>query len=306
MRSRRQPLVPAEEHLVVVQGRTQFTEHRVAERLGEIHPIDPCPHRRPDLLDVEMLPPQGRQSISFGRKVTERPRGKLRARESPSGCGVVLVPARHRVRHRRDLSVCSRLTTRYCSRVTTASGGPTDAGTRVRSIVLPHAADLFAERGPAATSMRDIAERSGVNAGLIFRHIGTKEAVVASVLDYLAEDLVSARDGGASREVVEARGERSWKVIARALLDGFDVARLQRRFPNIDQLLAAAQDHHDDDYAARVATADALALQLGWRLFGPFLRAATGLDQQKPGHIPDPVTGSISEHLGDPRGLHRE
>ncbi|GAS93793.1 TetR family transcriptional regulator [Mycolicibacterium canariasense] len=111
--------------------------------------------------------------------------------------------------------------------------------------MLPHAADLFTERGPAATPMRDIADRSGVNAGLIFRHIGTKEAVVTSVLEYLAEDLVSARDGGAARAVIEARAERSWKVIARALLDGFDVARLQHRFPNIDQLLAAARDHYD-------------------------------------------------------------
>ena len=148
--------------------------------------------------------------------------------------------------------------------------------------MLSHAADLFAERGPAATSLRDIADRSGVNAGLIFRHIGNKEAIVASVLDYLAEDLVAARDGGSPRDEVDARAERSWKVIARALLDGFDVGRLQHRFPNVEQLVAAARDQHDDEYAARVATADALALQLGWRLFGPFLKAATGLDDDEP------------------------
>lgn len=190
--------------------------------------------------------------------------------------------------------------------MTTASGGPTDAARRVRTTVLPHAADLFAERGPAATSMRDIAERSEVNAGLIFRHIGTKEAVVASVLEYLAEDLVAARDSGAPRAVVEALAERSWKVIARALLDGFDVARLQRRFPNIDQLLADARDHYDDDYTARVATADALALQLGWRLFGPFLRVATGLDGQSGRENPAPATGFNSPSLGDPRGLRHD
>lgn len=198
------------------------------------------------------------------------------------------------------------MTTRYCSQVTTASNGPTDAAARVRTSVLPHAADLFAERGPAATSMRDIAERSGVNAGLIFRHIGTKEAVVTSVLDYLAADLVSARDAGAPQAVIEARAERSWKVIARALLDGFDVARLQHSFPNIDQLVEAARDHYGDDYTARLATADALALQLGWRLFGPFLRVATGLDEQSVGHHPPPTTGFVNPHLSDPRGLGPE
>ena len=172
---------------------------------------------------------------------------------------------------------------------------------RVRSAVLSHAADLFAERGPAATSLRDIADRSGVNAGLIFRHIGTKEAVVASVLDYLAEDLRFARDSGAERDAVDARVERSWKVIARALLDGFDVGQLQHRFPNIEQMLAAAHEHHGDEHAARVATADALALQLGWRLFGPFLRAATGLDDEEPQPRSEPPTDSITARLGDLR-----
>lgn len=190
--------------------------------------------------------------------------------------------------------------------MTTASGGRDDAGTRTRSIVLSHAADLFAERGPAATSLRDIAERSGVNAGLIFRHIGNKDAIVAAVLDYLAEELMSARDAGASRDVIEASGERNWKVIARSLLDGFDVGRLQHRFPVVEQLVAAARQDHDDEYSARVATADALALQLGWRLFGPFLKAATGLDVEKPRDVGGPVSGSIGAELGDPRRLGRD
>jgi AcrR family transcriptional regulator len=187
--------------------------------------------------------------------------------------------------------------------VTTAEGGTTDAGARIRPIVLSHAADLFAERGPAATTLRDIAARSNINAGLIFRHIGNKDAVVAAVLDHLAEDLVAARDAGMPAEEVEARAERSWRVIARALLDGFDVGGLQHRFPNIEQLVAAAREQCEDDYAARVATADALALQLGWRLFGPYLRAATGLSDRRGRAVPKPVTGALGEHLADPRGL---
>jgi AcrR family transcriptional regulator len=143
--------------------------------------------------------------------------------------------------------------------------------------VLPHAADLFAERGPVATSLRDIAARSGVNQGLIFRHIGNKEAVVAAVLDYVAEDLAAALEVGDTNDDLEAKVERSWKVIARALLDGFDVGQLQRRFPNVEALLDVAGVGGADDAEARIAAAHALAMQLGWRLFGPFLRAATGL-----------------------------
>lgn len=172
--------------------------------------------------------------------------------------------------------------------------------------MLSHAADLFAEKGPAATSLRDIADRSGVNAGLIFRHVGNKEAVVAAVLDHLAHDLVSARDAESSRDDIDLRAERSWKVIARALLDGFDVGQLQHRFPNIDQLVATARQHHDDEYAARLATADALAFQLGWRLFGPFLKAATGLDDADPRAAGDTTADSLTGQLGNPRRLGRD
>jgi AcrR family transcriptional regulator len=128
-----------------------------------------------------------------------------------------------------------------------------------------------------ATSLRDIAARSGVNQGLIFRHIGNKEAVVAAVLDYLADDLAAAREAGDTLDDLEAKAERSWKVIARALLDGFDVGQLQRRFPNVETLLDVAGVGGADDAEARMAAAHAVAMQLGWRLFEPFLRAATGL-----------------------------
>ncbi|MGE2729593.1 TetR/AcrR family transcriptional regulator [Mycolicibacterium vaccae] len=190
--------------------------------------------------------------------------------------------------------------------MTTAADGPTDAAARIRPIVLSHAADLFAERGPAATTLRDIAARSKINAGLIFRHIGKKDAVVAAVLDHLAADLVTARDTGMPPEEIEARAERSWRVIARALLDGYDVGGLQHRFPNIEQLVTAAREDCDDDYAARVATADALALQLGWRLFGPFLRTATGLTERRGRALPKPVAGALGDLLTDPRGLPRD
>jgi TetR/AcrR family transcriptional regulator, repressor for neighboring sulfatase len=159
--------------------------------------------------------------------------------------------------------------------MTTAA--PRDGGSRIRPIVLTHAADLFAERGPAATSLRDIAARSGVNQGLIFRHVGNKEQVVAAVLDYLAEDLAASVEAGDARDILEAKGQRNWKVIARALLDGFDVGALQRRFPNVEALMKAAEAGHGAGFEAKLAVADAVALQLGWRLFGPFLRAATGL-----------------------------
>ena len=175
----------------------------------------------------------------------------------------------------------------------------TGGAARVKNAVLAHAADLFAERGPAATSLRDIAARSGVNQGLIFRHIGNKEAVVAAVLDYVAEDLAAALEVGDTNDDLEAKVERSWKVIARALLDGFDVGQLQRRFPNVEALLDVAGVGGADDAEARIAAAHALAMQLGWRLFGPFLRAATGLQDVPAEKMRRSLDARMAAMLGD-------
>lgn len=125
--------------------------------------------------------------------------------------------------------------------------------------VLTHAADLFAERGPAATSLRDVAARSGVNQGLIFRHVGNKDQLVGAVLDYLARELESARGGaGVDAAVVETMIERQWKVLARSVLDGYDPGELQRRFPNVSTLVDRFRVCHDSEAEARLAVAHAV------------------------------------------------
>jgi AcrR family transcriptional regulator len=139
------------------------------------------------------------------------------------------------------------------------------------------AAELFAEKGPTATSVRDIAARSGVNHGLVYRHFGTKEQLVAAVLDHLTDDVAAKSEAAAGEETLNAAVERHWRVVAWAILDGYPVGRLQRRFPYVSRLVDRARPHHSDDLAARLAAGNAAALELGWRLFEPFLRSATGI-----------------------------
>lgn len=159
-----------------------------------------------------------------------------------------------------------------------SSAGPNPGRAATTARVLTHAADLFAERGPAATSLRDVAARSGVNQGLIFRHVGNKDQLVGAVLDYLAREIESAREADVDAETVETMIERQWKVLARSVLDGFDPGELQQRFPSVSLLVDRFRDGHDSETDARLAVAHAVALGLGWRLFGPFLRAAAGLE----------------------------
>src|ERR1700753_1717184 len=148
----------------------------------------------------------------------------------------------------------------------------------VAAAILEAATDLFAERGPAATSIRDIAARSKVNHGLVFRHFGTKEQLVGAVLDHLGATSTGLRRNGAPKAELQQAGDRQLRVIARALLDGYPVGKLQTQFPGMSELLGVVRPHHSDDRSARLAVANAAALQFGWRLFEPFLRASTGLD----------------------------
>ncbi|OBH25734.1 TetR family transcriptional regulator [Mycobacterium sp. E342] len=149
----------------------------------------------------------------------------------------------------------------------------------VAAAILEAATDLFAERGPAATSIRDIAARSNVNHGLVFRHFGTKENLVGAVLDHLGATLTALLNAGAPAEELDRALDRQMRVMARTVLDGYPAGQLQKRFPNIAALLEWVLPLHDNETEGRLAVANALALQFGWRLFAPILRSATGIEE---------------------------
>jgi AcrR family transcriptional regulator len=168
----------------------------------------------------------------------------------------------------------------------------------VAAAILEAATDLFAERGPAATSIRDIAARSNVNHGLVFRHFGTKEQLVGAVLDHLGADLSALLGADAPAAVLESSLDRQMRVMARTVLDGYPAGQLQKRFPNIATLLDGVRPLHDDEVKARLAVANALALQFGWRLFAPILRSATGIEDLTDAELRQAVGAQVQRILG--------
>ena len=174
---------------------------------------------------------------------------------------------------------------RYRSHVTTARAS-TDSRRAdapvgkddVVAAVLRSAADLFAERGLAATSIRDIAARSRVNHGLIHRHFGSKDELVGAVLDYLGGHLAELLADDAEGSRIAEAVDRQLRVLAYASLDGYPIGELQSRFPTMGVLLDTVRPRHPTELSARLAAAHTIALQLGWCLFGDFLRASTGLE----------------------------
>ena len=91
---------------------------------------------------------------------------------------------------------------RYCTHMTTRKATIADAAKplgkqEVVAAVLAAASELFAEQGPAATSIREVAARAGVNHGLLHRHFGSKRELLAATLQYLADSGAALRESGA-------------------------------------------------------------------------------------------------------------
>ncbi|MCA2274234.1 TetR/AcrR family transcriptional regulator [Mycobacterium intracellulare] len=177
-------------------------------------------------------------------------------------------------------------------------GKPPTGRAEVAAAILEAATELFAERGPAATSIRDIAARAGVNHGLVFRHFGTKEQLVGAVLDHLGADLSAQLETDTPAEVVQRSLDRQMRVMARTVLDGYPAGQLQKRFPNIATLLDGVRPLYDDEVKARLAVANALALQFGWRLFAPVLRSATGIEELTDAELRAAVGAEVERMLG--------
>jgi AcrR family transcriptional regulator len=153
---------------------------------------------------------------------------------------------------------------------------------QVRRALIEAAAELFAEHGPAGVSVRDVAARAGVNHGLVHQYFGSKRALLGEVLEYLAEQISARAEEVEITELLEATaGNPFWRVLARAILDGEDVRRLQKSFPTVGRIvdfftdLRAQGRFHDLD--PKILSALVVGLGLGWLLFEPFLIPAAGL-----------------------------
>jgi TetR/AcrR family transcriptional regulator, repressor for neighboring sulfatase len=165
----------------------------------------------------------------------------------------------------------------------------------VVAAVLAAASELFAEKGPAATSIREVAARAGVNHGLLHRHFGSKRQLLAATLQHLADSGAKLRESGAPAEKLEAAQELQARVMVRSTLDGFPIEELQKRFPGMERFLEQVRSGVSDDRQARLSAAHAMALQFGWGLMSPTLRAAFGLHDLSDAEIRAAVAEQVAK-----------
>lgn len=148
--------------------------------------------------------------------------------------------------------------------------------------IVAAATELFTEQGPAATSLRDVARRAGVNHGLIHHYIGSRDdllhLVFATVSERARAGVVQADDPVEALRALRRQGagrDGYARLLAWAILEGRDPAAFHGRSPALDAVVDAGGS---DSRELRVAVAMAMVQSLGWKLFGDYVRVAVGLD----------------------------
>jgi AcrR family transcriptional regulator len=168
---------------------------------------------------------------------------------------------------------------------------------------------LFAERGPAAVSLREVAAAANVNLGLIHRHVGSKDDLLAAVLR--ARPGVDEADVDAyedpARLIVDLATQREPRplqllVIVRALLDGYDLASLGVDLPYLRrgaELVAERLGPTD----ARVRSALGAAVVLGWHTVGDAYLRLLGGGEIAPDELAASLRPAIEAMMAAPGAL---
>lgn len=160
-----------------------------------------------------------------------------------------------------------------------------------RDDLLDAAIDLFAARGPASVSVREIGRLAEVNQGLIYRHFGSKSALLAEAIEQGSSGLFPAAlaETGFDIDSVVSQmhhGSPAPRLIARTLVDDIDIASVRSDFPVLGALLGAypAVSRTSTSTSTgiadpRMAVATAAAMVLGSVIWGAHLRGPLGLER---------------------------
>lgn len=157
------------------------------------------------------------------------------------------------------------------------------------------AADLLADRSPRDITVRDVAQRAGVNHALVHRHFGTKDELLRAVIADLSAQIGAAvRDagGGTAAILTQLRAHPEyWRILARAVLDEPQLLQV-RPTSAAATVLDMLSGSGDPDDATRVSAAVAGSLVLGWIVFGDHLSGVLGVAD-------DALDAAVHDAVGD-------
>ena len=171
-------------------------------------------------------------------------------------------------------------------------GSPEDLTARAR--IRDAAIDLFAERGIAAATIRDIAQAAGVSSGLVRHHFGSKDGLRQACDDYAMDESTRIRSQVFDTEsfgdsglltAVYPEAMRLQRYLVRSTLDSpAATLAMFARMVQLGEEWLDGQDIHTEDQRAYAAVL--VAMQMGMFLMADQLSAALGEDVRKPaGHL---------------------
>ncbi len=159
----------------------------------------------------------------------------------------------------------------------------------VRRALLEAATELFAEHGPRAVSVRDIARKAGVHYTLIYRHFGSREELVREVFQQMIGELgesVGGTGDDVSARVTDALAERPflWRLMVQGLLDRQTKAFAEPDHRHLREMLDGVADAQskgevDSELDRELITTMGLALAMGWLILEdhlPFMPLGKG------------------------------
>jgi TetR/AcrR family transcriptional regulator, repressor for neighboring sulfatase len=156
---------------------------------------------------------------------------------------------------------------------------------QVYAATIEAATSLFADRGIAAVSVREVATRAGVNPALVHRYVGGKPVLVRAVIMSLTDRMRGDLDTFASNviPVLPRSPEQTLatyqRIAAHIVIEGGDIRDYQTDFPVIRHIIEEIQVRTGvDARTARRRGAQIFALDLAVRLFEPVLMRAAGLE----------------------------
>lgn len=162
------------------------------------------------------------------------------------------------------------------------------------------AADLLGEVGPRAMSVRQIAERAGVNHGLVHHYFGGKDGLArAGMKRLVAEHMEWVRSQNAGRPYPAPLGlvgdQRYLRAVVRCVLDGEAELALTELAEGVSvprsamEAVVAREGLASPDTGTRATVAAAMALEMGWAALEPFILAVTGTPADEADEVRDRV-----------------
>jgi AcrR family transcriptional regulator len=171
----------------------------------------------------------------------------------------------------------------------------------VREAIVDAAYRLFQMRSPQQVSLREIAAEARVQYSLVHRHFGTKEAVLAAVIEKVADRgaaiVRDAPDPVSAMRALRAShsGPGFSRMLAWAILDGADLERIVQKshtMATVVELMRSSATAGpgpggggEPAFDAEMAYAAGVLLLIGWSFFEPYLVQLTGLRDVDPSTI---------------------